>query len=70
MIIAYLIGVAIFALIYGFNTKPSAARDGVRLVVTCLGWPIVLIASAGQAARMFNTRRLIEDAVHESARDL
>lgn len=65
MIDIYLIGVVASALLYGFNTPDAGDYDGVRLVVTVLAWPIIIIAAAGQACRMFDHRRSAEDASND-----
>lgn len=57
----YIAGVCLFAFIYGFQHRFSQLGDGVRLVITTLGWPIVLISGFGSACRMFNAKRHAED---------
>lgn len=66
MIDIYLFGIVASALLYGFNTPDDGDYDGLRLTVTVLGWPIIIIAAFGQAFRMFNSRRSAEDAANEN----
>ena len=64
MIEAYLIGVAIFAVLYGFQTPFNRGRDAAdkyELIVTVLSWPIGVLAGFGEACRCFSKKRHAED---------
>lgn len=50
MLAIYTAGVAIAALVYGYLSPED--DDGVRAVVTCIGWPVIVVIGVGAAVRM------------------
>lgn len=51
MIDLYLIGVTAAAACYGYRLDPDELRDPQHLFFCCVGWPLILLAAAGEVVR-------------------
>lgn len=50
MLEAYLVGVALWALVYGYR-RAGDDGDAQRLLANCLAWPLILLAAFASAFR-------------------